>query len=266
MGNGQRGGIRPTGTGGRIVLWRGGSIWIGNAAEATDFHAHHAIQVTLALSDGEVRLRSPGERWKAYKAAIISAHQSHAFEARGERVALIFAEPESHDGRAIQERYSMGVAPLSAQAYEQESAALTRAYTEGSADADLIALARAVISRLGAAQAPPARPLDKRIQRAITALRERLGETVTLAEIADVTHLSPERFRHLFLEETGIRFRPYVLWLRMEIAVASYAAGSSLTDASYAGGFADSAHFSRTFKRMFGVAAISIRREQPLHE
>jgi AraC family transcriptional regulator len=61
--------------------------------------------------------------------------------------------------------------------------------------------------------------------------------------------------------ETGIRFRPYVLWLRLEIAVASYAAGNSLTEASYAGGFADSAHFSRTFKRMFGVAAISVQRE-----
>ncbi|TFV92899.1 helix-turn-helix domain-containing protein, partial [Oxalobacteraceae bacterium OM1] len=67
--------------------------------------------------------------------------------------------------------------------------------------------------------------------------------------------LSPERFRHLFLEETGIRFRPYVLWLRLETAVASYAAGSSLTEASHAAGFADSAHFSRTFKRMFGIQA-----------
>ena len=82
-----------------------------------------------------------------------------------------------------------------------------------------------------------------------------------MAEIADAVHLSPERFRHLFLKETGIRFRPYVLWLRLEVAVASYAAGNSLTEAAYVGGFADSAHFSRTFKRMFGVAAVSVQRE-----
>lgn len=260
MANRQRGGIKPTGTG-RIVLWRGGSIWIGNAEEATDFHAHHAIQITLALSGGEVRVRSPGENWKAHKAIIIPAHQSHAFEARGELVALIFAEPESREGRAIQERYCAGVASLPADPFAHESAALAGAFHGGAADAELIAYARAVISRLSAAHAFPPKPLDKRIERAIEILRERLDEAVTMAEIADAIHLSPERFRHLFLKETGIRFRPYVLWLRLELAVASYAAGNSLTEASYAGGFADSAHFSRTFKRMFGVAAVSVQRE-----
>jgi AraC-like DNA-binding protein len=260
MANGKRGGIKPTGTG-RIVLWRGGSIWIGNAEEGTDFHAHHAIQVTLALSGGVVRFRSAGENWNAYKAAVVTAHQSHAFDSRGELVALIFAEPESLEGRAIQERYSKGISSLADYAFEQESAALAAAYHGGAADAELAAYARAVISKLGSSHALPVKPLDPRIERAITVLRERLGEAVTMAEIAAAVHLSPERFRHLFLKETGIRFRPYLLWLRLELAVASYAAGNSLTEASYAGGFADSAHFSRTFRRMFGVAAISVRRE-----
>ena len=56
-----------------------------------------------------------------------------------------------------------------------------------------------------------------------------------------------------------MRFRPYVLWQRMERAVAEYAAGATLTDAAYAGGFADSAHFSRTFRRMFGLPAAALR-------
>ena len=33
------------------------------------------------------------------------------------------------------------------------------------------------------------------------------------------------------------------------------------TDAAQAGGFADSAHFSRTFRRMFGIAPVSVRPE-----
>jgi len=80
-----------------------------------------------------------------------------------------------------------------------------------------------------------------------------------MSEIAEAVHLSAERFRHLFLQETGIRFRPYVLWLRLELAVAAYAAGHNLTEASHAGGFADSAHFSRTFRRMFGVPAVGVQ-------
>jgi AraC family transcriptional regulator len=92
-------------------------------------------------------------------------------------------------------------------------------------------------------------------------IRGRLDEPIRLAEIADAVFLSPDRFRHLFIEETGIRFRPYVLWLRIELALAAYAAGKSLTEASHAGGFADSAHFSRTFRRMFGIAPASLQRE-----
>lgn len=264
MTNGRRGaGAKLFGTG-RIVLWRGGSVWIGHAEEKSGFHAHHAIQVTLALSDGVVRFQTAGKDWVAYSAAIISAHLPHAFEARGELVALIFTEPESREGRILRERFCTGIAPLAPDTFADEAAALASAYGADATDEELTARARAIIASLTLARAGQTRPLDKRIERAIEVLRERIGETVPMAEIADAVHLSPERFRHLFLEETGIRFRPYVLWLRLELAIAAYAAGKNLTEASYAGGFADSAHFSCTFKRMFGVLAggISVQRFQ----
>ncbi|WP_019139846.1 helix-turn-helix transcriptional regulator [Noviherbaspirillum massiliense] len=253
------GGSRSFGTG-RIVFWRGGSVWIGHTVEETGFHDHHAIQTTLSLSGGAVRFRRPGEDWISYAAATVAAHQSHAFEARGELVALIFAEPESREGRVLRAHYREGVAALDAATLASEAAELASAYARRAADEELAACARAVTAKLTSLQALPAKPFDKRIERAIDALRERLGESVTMAEIADAVHLSPERFRHLFLEETGIRFRPYVLWLRLEVAVAAYAAGNSLTHAAHAGGFADSAHFSRTFKRMFGVPAVGVHR------
>jgi AraC family transcriptional regulator len=245
---------------GRIIFWRGGSLWIGHAGEETGFHEHHAIQVTLALSGDTVRFRSPGQPWDSYAAAIVAAHQTHAFEARGGLVAMVFAEPESVEGRALRERYPDGVSALDAEVLAEQLAQLATLYAQDAADEELAACARAVTTRLSSIHPSSARPLDRRIARAIDILRERLAETVTMTEIAGAVHLSPERFRHLFLQETGIRFRPYVLWLRLEVAVALYGAGSSLTEASHTGGFADSAHFSRTFKRMFGVTAIGIQR------
>jgi AraC family transcriptional regulator len=99
---------------------------------------------------------------------------------------------------------------------------------------------------------------DARIVRALELVRARLADAIALPVIVAAVHLLPDRFRHLFMEETGVSFRAYVLWLRLERALAEYAQGSTLTDAAGAGGFADSAHFSRTFRKMFGIAPVSV--------
>lgn len=251
-------GVKPFATG-RIVFWRGGSVWIGRAEGEAGFHAHHAIQTTIALCGGAVRFQRPGEDWRSYTAAIVAADHTHAFEAHGEFIAQIFTEPESRDGRVIRQRYCVGIASVGYDAFADEAAALAAAYAESADDEELAACARAIVAKITSTQVSAPKPLDKRIERAIELLRTRLGDAVTMTEIADAVHLSPERFRHLFLQETGVRFRPYVLWLRLELAVTSYAAGNNLTESSYAGGFADSAHFSRTFKRMFGLPAVGIK-------
>lgn len=75
----------------------------------------------------------------------------------------------------------------------------------------------------------------------------------TLGLAAKVAGLSEGRFRHLFVEETGVAFRPYLLWTRLNHALALASSGVSLTEAAYAANFADSAHLTRTCRRMFGV-------------
>ena len=82
---------------------------------------------------------------------------------------------------------------------------------------------------------------------------------MSLGDIAALTGLSPGRARHLFVQQTGLPFRTWLLWQRLVRAVELFARGSSLTEAAHAAGFSDSAHLSRTFRRMFGIAAASLR-------
>lgn len=253
--------MKATGTG-RIVLWGGGSVWIGRAGEATGFHSHHAVQITLAFPGNEVRFRRPSGPWRSYAGTIIAAHQVHAFEARETLVALVFVEPESREGRAIhQANLDAGIAPLETDLVGPQIEGLARAYTENASNEDLATLARSIIARLAAISPAPLVPLDERIARAVEFMRGRLDKPISLAQAASAANLSADRFRHLFVEQTGMRFRPYVLWLRIECALARYVAGKTLTEASHAAGLADSAHLSRTFKRMFGVAPASFRFE-----
>jgi len=246
---------------GRILIWRGGSLWIGRGGEPSRAHAHHAIQVTLAFPGDRVKVRAPGGTWKAHEAFIVAAQQRHEFDARDQRVAQLFVEPESRDGRGLQLRHRrQGISALDPALLSRELRALVRAYENREDDPALQELAQQAIAVV-ANTAEHDAPLDERIVRAIERVRARLDERITLRDIAAAVHISPERFRHLFVEQTGVRFRAYVLWLRIEVALAAYVGGASLTAAAQASGFADSAHLSRTFRSMFGISATSIHLE-----
>jgi AraC-like DNA-binding protein len=89
-----------------------------------------------------------------------------------------------------------------------------------------------------------------------------------LDEVAREAYLSPSRFRHLFVEQTGMGLRPYVLWRRLLKVWEVLMAGDSLSAAAHVAGFADSAHLTRTSRRMFGLppSAIQIASALPARE
>lgn len=74
------------------------------------------------------------------------------------------------------------------------------------------------------------------------------------ADVAASLNLSESRFLHLFRDQMGIAWRPYLLWRRLLCAVNSMSRGCSATAAAHEAGFSDSAHLSRTFSRSFGLS------------
>ncbi len=248
---------------GQICLWDGGSLWIGRAGAANDVHAHHAVQVALAL-EGRFRFQSPADGvWLDCAGAVIASNRAHAFDGRNAPLlAHVFVEPQSPPGRVLLQRFEAehGICLLDGALVEVAAGRLSACYRASRKPADLITAAREVIRTLTDGLGAP-QPADPRILLALEYLRANLGESVSLERVAAVVHLSASRFRHLFVHEMGLAFRHYVLWLRLTRAVEAFAAGESLTTAAYRAGFADSAHLSRTFRRMYGIAAGTLRLE-----
>ncbi|HZH43335.1 MAG TPA: AraC family transcriptional regulator [Lysobacter sp.] len=246
---------------GRVLMWRGGSLWVSRDTGRAAPHAHHAIQITLAPL-AAVRIRTAADAiWHEARASILMPDHAHEFDGGGQPVAIVFVEPESLAGRALIARY--GCAPFAAIVDEHVLACaceLLHAFAQGADEARLIRGAQQVVARIAGHVAMPA-PLDPRIAAAVEWLRERIDRPVTLAQAASVAHLSPSRFRHLFVAQTGVSFRAYLLWARVNRAIVRGMAGASWTEAAQASGFADSAHLSRTCRRMFGIAPSMLARE-----
>ncbi|KAF7783615.1 hypothetical protein PRUB_a3436 [Pseudoalteromonas rubra] len=74
------------------------------------------------------------------------------------------------------------------------------------------------------------------------------------ADVAQTLNLSESRFLHIFKNQVGIAWRPFLLWRRLICALQALIKGKSATDAAYMAGFSDSAHLSRTFRSTFGMS------------
>jgi AraC-like DNA-binding protein len=245
---------------GRVIFWAGGSLWIGTAYAPSDLHAHHAMQFSMGLSAPlELKSGANGE-WSSYPGALVQSDAPHAFRAPGKTIAHIFCEPESAVGRRLAERFSgNGIVPVPSTDAEPIAAALHAAYIAGAPDEDLEQIALDGLFALAGMTA--AQVTDARVTRAIVLIRERLADELTLQDMADSVGLSAGRFRHLFATVSGIPFRVFVLWARLNRALELGFGGTAWTEAAHLTRFADSAHLSRTCRRMYGIAPSSIRSE-----
>lgn len=102
-------------------------------------------------------------------------------------------------------------------------------------------------------------PNNERLAAILNWLDRALDASVRVEDAAQVVGLSASRFMHWFGEVSGLPFRAYVRWLRLQRAVRTLADGATLTEAAHWAGFADSAHLTRTFVATFGVRPTSLR-------
>ena len=243
-----------------MYLWNGGSLLIGRSTGATGEHSHHAIQIALS-AERPIRFRVDRDSWSEYDGALITPNLRHVFDGGTQLVAHVFVEPESREGRALLERLgTTGIVTM-----DDSDLPVVRSFLfePWAARADAATMTRAahdVIRHLSGGL-EPRQPVDDRVARAVAYMKAHISESMALADIAGAVNLSPGRFRHLFVAETGMTVRPYILWLRFQRAWELITAGSSLSAAAHGAGFADAAHLSRTSRRMFGAPPVAIRLE-----
>ena len=234
----------------------GWALYRGPAFE-TERHAHHAIQLCIGR-EGDLRVAvSPRWRRERTRGAWIAPDAPHEIDGEGRTVVLLYLEPESGvGGRVLEACAGRNLVRVDDGRAAALAIGLDRLTTMPSAD-----VPGALAALFGAPSVEA--HLDPRIATAIRLLGRADGSYPTSAVVARMVACSVGRFRHLFREQIGLAYRTYLLWLRLGVALEAIAAGASLTDAAHDAGFADSAHLSRTYRRMFGISPSSLAPSQP---
>jgi AraC family transcriptional regulator len=98
---------------------------------------------------------------------------------------------------------------------------------------------------------------DKRVNRVIDHIRERLAEPLTLAELARVAAFSPFHFHRVFRAITGETLFGFIQRLRVERAAAALLGRRevSVLEIALDHGFGSAATFARAFRAHFGMTA-----------
>jgi AraC family transcriptional regulator len=105
-----------------------------------------------------------------------------------------------------------------------------------------------------AARRPPVRCLDRtQLDRVAQVVEERLGEVLTVGDMAAVAALSPFHFARAFKASTGMAPHEFVTSRRVERARSLLLRTPlSVAEVAYTVGFSNVSHFRRLFRRLTG--------------
>ncbi|MEM9387565.1 MAG: AraC family transcriptional regulator [Pseudomonadota bacterium] len=108
--------------------------------------------------------------------------------------------------------------------------------------------------------------LDPRVCQMLELIRREPTRNFRQHELARLTGLSASRLLYLFGEQMQMPYRRYRTWYRLLVAQRALHRCDTLTHAALEAGFSDSAHFSHSFRKAYGVTPAKVFRRPTCFE
>jgi len=217
-------------------------------------NSHHCYQIILSLSDS-FSCKIDGISPITTKGIIINQYSKHTCNTTETSVLIYYVEPDSLPGRLLKillkDQSFIELEELFSH-HHHHNAVISKqieSFTLNSLTAE--ELLYNILPDFDLKQKS-----DFRIDKVKAYIEENIYRTISLKELASIACLSSDRFRHLFKEQTGSSLSRYILWKRIsnviiEVAVSKKMMSKTITHY----GFTDQSHFSKIFKRTFGIPA-----------
>ena len=219
-------------------------------------HAHHAVQLCIGINGPFELILGEEEAAVSIRGALIPPDLPHQIKASNNPILMVYLDPESADyAFAITPDY-MGDRAVLFYEHEHENnkhIALEIDALVASDQPVSPSIFIALVFKYFGLKDDYVKPIDPRIKKVLHTLNSSEGGQCDIETLEAISCLSRSRLQHLFRQQIGIPIRRYSLWLRIRKVILLIQQGRNFTDSALLCGFADSAHFSRIFKEMFGV-------------
>ncbi|TGK64781.1 AraC family transcriptional regulator [Leptospira wolffii] len=234
------------------LFYFGGRVLLAHKGLSTDPHSHYAVSILISLSS-PLKIVDEFGITREFKAAVLAPNTHHTLLAEECDLIVLQLDPYGSDYAPIAARFGRkGIHEIPFTDLESTLERCNLLFTENLSCSDARELFEDILTAVGS-EKPAKVSLDPRILSATKKMQESLPGSVSVPELAKESGFSETRFMHVFKIQMGLPVRQFQLWLRLHEAAKLLKEGGNLTEASHAAGFADQAHLSRTFKRMFGV-------------
>jgi AraC-like DNA-binding protein len=224
-----------------ISLDQNHTIFDGHLGQLKE-HSHAVIALLFGLERPFDLWTSDGQR--SVRFALVPAAVNHQLNFFGARTLVLYVEPHDPAYAALHRR---------AQGLCLETEILSPAFVDGLEQWQQHQDPGHILRAVEAMYATDAPPLDERVVRLAAAFNQGLLLNAEMDEMSHHVASSPSRLQHVLKAELGVGIRRLKQHYRFKIAVATVAAGGSLTVAAHRAGFSDSAHLSRAFSETFGL-------------
>ena len=234
-----------------------GWVYYNGPVGHTEFHQHYAVQICFP-HHGMLHIETLEKTLSAERILVIGSNVSHRLSAPNPTAKILYVEPSLI--RENIERLNVDAVEVLDLSLSQIEAIEQAIGTEPSAAKADFGLELARLIWPDGSHHTAFSSIDPRIRQSLEHIEAADDLNLKLSQIVGSTGLSTSRFRHLFSQQIGMPFKSYLLWAKLQRAIQSLATDSSLTRAAHKGGFTDSAHLSRTFRRTFGLAPVDLNR------
>lgn len=235
---------------GELDIGLGWAVYRGPIGEGHT-HQHLALQLTISPS-GSFDVVLGDQTSSHVQAALVGKHTPHLLEGNHGEVWSLYADPLTGLGTRLAGKCqaSKGIA-------WEEVPFRCNDLLDRRASGNWSETFRRLVDGWLGPTAQPSTQLDRRLTQVTQILNRDLSKQHHLAEVAAEVGLSSSRLSFLFRRDLGMAFRAYVRWTRMVAASNAVAGGANAAEAAYEAGFADQAHFTRTFRSLFGTPPVS---------